>query len=212
MPAAPRRRAVSADEREAARDAAQAAQAAQVEGAIDAVEQMMEVLDGFEQYVVYAADRDQHGTRYRLNLLWIHAFAALLVAPALSLTGRDGMTGPSFAFLRTLPGTPYSLSTVIGLGGLILGMGCVFRHKIIEQVGLSLLFLFYLCMTISLAVPALDWLVHGGPVKPPMYGPVIYLHLTVIMAVHVWALMIRVRDERAATRALLAATRGEDLP
>lgn len=196
----------------AARDAAQDAQAAQVEGAIGAVEQMMEVVDGFEQYVLYAADRDRHGTRYRLNLLWIHAFAALLVAPAMSLTGRDGLTGPSFVFLRTLPGTPYSLSTVIGLGGLILGLGCVFRHKIVEQVGLGLLLVFYLCMTISLAVPGIGWLLHRGSVKPPMYGPVIYLHLTVIMAVHIWALMIRVRDERAATRALLAATRGEDLP
>lgn len=177
---------------------------AEVEGAIHAVDEMMHVLDGFEQYVIYAAGRDAAGTRYRLNLLWFHAICALLVAPLLSLTGRDGLTGPSFTFLRTLPGSPYSLSTMIGIGGLVLGLGCVFRAKRVEIGGLVLLLLFYLCLAISFAIPGVRWLLEidaSGAPKPPLYGPIIYLHLSSIMAVHIWALLLRHRAEGRARAA-----------
>lgn len=183
---------------------------AQVEGAIAAVDRMMDVVDGFEAYVVHAADRDRHGTRYRLNLLWIHSFAALIIAPLLSLTGRDGLTGPSFAFLRTLPGTPYSLSALLGFGGFVLGMGCIFRFKRVEQVGLALLMMFYLLLGVSLTVPPLQYAFGDATIKPPLYSPVVYAHLAVIMAVHIWALGVRVRDERVATAALLGATSLDD--
>jgi hypothetical protein len=176
---------------------------ADVEEAIDAVDRMLDVVDGFEAYVVHAAGRDRHGTRYRLNLLWIHAFAALMIAPMLSLTGREGLNGPSFAFLRTLPGVPYSLSTVLGLGGFLLGIGCVFRAKRVEQAGLALLMMFYTLLAVSFAVPPVEWALHGGLTKPPMYSPVVYAHLTVIMAVHIWALGVRRRDEQVASAAMM---------
>lgn len=178
----------------------------QVEGALHAVDEMMTVVDGFEAYVINAAGRDRSGVRYRLNLLWIHAFCALMIAPLMSLTGRDGLNGPSFAFLRTLPGTPYSLSALIGAGGLVLGLGCIFRAKRVESVGLALLMLFYASLSVSFAVPGIQWLTEMSPVKPPLYGPVVYGHLTVIMAVHIWALMVRRREERAMAALAQPAT------
>jgi hypothetical protein len=183
-----------------------------VDEAIDAVDQMADIVDGFEQYVVRAASREHHGNQYRVNLLWVHAVAALMIAPLLSATGRGGLTGPTFAFLRTLPGTPYSLSTILGTGGFILGIGCVFRHKIIEAVGLVGLLIFYLVLAVSFAVPPLRWLAHSGSVKPPFYSPIVYVHLAVVMAMHIYALLVRNRDEQLARTLVPGLEKDGDAP
>lgn len=170
-----------------------------------ALDRMTDVVDSFETYVIYAASREEHGTQYRLNLLWIHAFAALLIAPLMSATGRDGMSGPSFVVVRQIPGTPYSLSALLGIGGVILGLGCVFRAKRVEVVGLCLLMIFYLTLAVSFAALPIMWLGDRTSVKPPMYAPVVYCHLAVIMSVHMWALVVRRRDERTAKAAYAGA-------
>lgn len=184
------------DERVAAGDPAMA-------GALQAVDQMIAVVDDLEMYVWTTHWRDRHGVRYRLNLLWLHALAALLMAPLLSLTGRDGLTGASFAFMRTLPGAPYSLAAALGAGGLILGWGCIFRAKRTEMVGLAVLAVFYLLFAVSFAVPPIQWLCDHGP-KPPMYAPILYLHLTLIMLAHIRGLILARRD-LAAVAAIRAA-------
>lgn len=177
-------------------------QQAQVEGAIDAIDGMMGVVDGLQDYVITSAGRERHGTRYRLNLLWIHSVAALLMAPLMILTGRKGLAGPSFNFLREIPGSPASVAVLLGLGGIILGMGVIFRAKRTEIVGLVILAMFYLIMSISFAIPATRWLLHMDKIKPPLYGPVLYLHITLIMGFHIWGLINVLRDERIS-RALL---------
>jgi len=172
-----------------------------VAGAVHAVDQMMAVVDDLETYVWTTHWRERNGTRYRLNLLWLHAGAALVMAPLLSATGPDGLTGPSFAFLRELPGTPYSLATILGLGGLVLGWGCIFRHKTTEMVGLALLAVFYLIVGVSFAVPPIEWLIERGPVKPPSYSPILYAHLALIMVAHIRGLIFA-RQDLAAIAAI----------
>jgi hypothetical protein len=169
-----------------------------IEQATDALDRMTDVVDSLGEYVIVTGERARHGTRYRLNLLWVHAIAALLMAPLFMATGRDGMTAPSFAFLRSLPGSPYTVGAVLMLGGLVVGMGCIFRAKAIEAAGLVLLGVFYLTLAITFSVPPVRWLLGEDVSKPTLYGPVLYAHLTVIMAMHIRALLISRRDDEAA--------------
>lgn len=172
----------------------------QIDGALDAVDRMMGVVDTFEEYVISSHYRDMHGTRYRLNLLWIHSFAAVLMAPLISLTGQDGLNGPSLSFIKSLPGSPYSLSAILGAGGLVLGWGCIFRLKRVEMTGLVGLACFYLLFGMSLAVPPIRWVLGDVQMKPPLYATIVYLHLTVIMLMHIRGLVLAQRDDAQARR------------
>lgn len=171
----------------------------EVERAINAVDRWDKIVDTFEHFIEVTVTTSRHNTRYRLNLLWVHAFSALAMAPLLFLTGRAGLSGASFSFLRTVPGAPYSFAILLMISGLILGMGCVFRNKIVEIVGLGGLACFYLMFSISFAVPAIKYAFYQeawiGP-KPPFYGAVVYAHLTIIMVLHFIGLIIKLRDEK----------------
>lgn len=171
-----------------------------VQGALDAVDQMVDIVDGLEDYILHSDTVKRHGTRYRLNLLWVHAFAALCMAPLLAATGRDGMTGPSFAFLRTVPGAPFSIAVILGVGGLILGLGCVFRAKRTEIAGLLCLGMFYVLFGASFTVVPVRWLLEEQATKPPLYSPIVYGHLAVIMIMHIRALITALRDDIRKSR------------
>lgn len=172
----------------------------EVEGAIEAVDIMIDVVDGLEEYVIISADTETHGTRYRLNLLWIHAIAAVTMAPLLMYTGKDGLNGPSLSFIADLPGSPLSIALMLWVGGLILGMGAVFRAKRTEMVGLCFLATFYILFAVSLAVPPIRWLAGDGGMKPAFYAPILYGHMATIMAVHIWGLVMRRRDDARIRR------------
>lgn len=168
----------------------------EVESAIQAIDRWDKIVDSFERFVVVAVVSSKHNTRYRLNLLWLHALSALLMAPLLAATGKAGITGPSFSFLRTMPAAPYSYAILLGVSGTILGIGCVFRQKITEMVGLGGLALFYLMFSVSFAIPAIEWGMQHQGVKPPLYSAIVYAHLTVVMVLHLIGLIIKRREEQ----------------
>lgn len=167
----------------------------------DAVDVMVEVVDGFAEYVLTTERRDARWVHYRANLLWVHSFAALVMAPLFAAIGEVGMRGTSFAVLRTLPGTPLSLAVVLGVGGLVLGLGCVFVSRRVQIAGLLGLLVFYMTLSISFGAASIQF-VANGPIPgamgvPAYYAPIVYLHISIIMAVHMTTLIAsRVRSRR----------------
>ena len=152
---------------------------------------MADLLDGFTSYVHGAEKGLRNAGRYRSNLLWVHAVAALLIAPLFAATGRVALADPSFEVLRHIPGTPGSLANIIGLGGFVLGVGGILDDRIVQIIGLTLLGVFYATLAVTFAGAILFYLTGQLTVKPILYQPVLYLHLTVIMIVHVAGLLRR---------------------
>lgn len=147
-------------------------------------------LDGFGKIVddfasiMTVADRAVRGQlAYRHELLWVHAVAAILLAPTFSLTN---VRTPAFAFLRMLPGAPGSLGALVGFGGLLLVIGLLLQAIPVKMVGLTVLATFYSLLGFSFTVPV--WLYatgHLGGMRPALYAPIVYFHLTVVMLIHV---------------------------
>lgn len=162
----------------------------------DRADVMADLLDGFTVYVHGAEKGLTNAGKYRSNLLWVHSVAALLIAPLLVATGREGIQGPAFALLRQLPGMPGSVASLIGTGGFVLGVGAILGSRPVQIVGLSLLGVFY--ATLALGFSGAIWLyfTDGLTAKPTLYAPVLYLHLTVIMFVHMAGLLRRGRGGR----------------
>lgn len=165
----------------------------------DPVEAMTEMFDNFQNFARRAEKTEDNSVKYRLNLLWIHATAAILIAPLFAAIGQHGMAGPTFALMRQLPGAPGSIAVVLGTGGFVLGVGCVLRNKKMEIVGLILLAFWYLIIVSTFAGAVVLWYLDGSdPVKiPALYAPVLYLHFAVIMIAHMTNLIRAYRvDER----------------
>lgn len=152
----------------------------------DPIEVMSEMFDNFENYARRAEVSEHNSVSYRLNLLWIHATAAILIAPLFAATGRNGMRAPSFQVLLTIPGAPGSIALILGVSGFILGVGCVLRHKKMEIVGLFGLVFWYLIIVFSFGGAVVNWYVAGSSPNavPSLYAPVLYLHFAVIMVAH----------------------------
>lgn len=160
----------------------------------DPVDALVDVVDGFAKYVSESEKSMREAARYRGSLLWVHALAATLMAPLFGYTGRDGMVGPAFAFLRTIPGSPASVAVILGVGGFILGMGSVIGLKRTTIVGLGILAFWYCLVGISFMVPIFRYAAGLTPAKPTLYAPVLYLHLTIIMAVHIGVQLKKLRQ------------------
>lgn len=123
--------------------------------------------------------------RYRSDLLWVHTAAALLIAPLMAATGQDGMTGPAWTLTRQLPGAPVSLAALIGVAGFVLGCGQILADRRVQAAGLILLAVFYAVLAVSFAGAVILWDTGRLAPKPALYTPVLYVHLTVIMLVHI---------------------------
>jgi hypothetical protein len=95
--------------------------------------------------------------------------------------------------MRDLPGAPLSLAAILGTGGFILGMGSIFGRRRIVIAGLAGLALWYTLVAISFSVPIFNWVFGNTPVKPPLYPPILYLHLTIVMGVHIGVQLRRTR-------------------
>ncbi len=169
----------------------------------DPTERLLELVEGFQAFVNRSLRVEVRSVRYRLNLLWVHAASALLMAPLFAAIGRQGMFGPSFHYLRELPAMPGLLSAPLGLGGLVLGLGLVFGSRRAQIIGLSGLLTFYLGMAIGFAAASVRWAVNpAAPTAPPpaFYAPVLYLHMGVIMIVHTSTLIAsRLRTVKGKT-------------
>ncbi len=165
----------------------------------DPVSVMTEMFDSFENFARKAGATEHNAVSYRLNLLWIHATAAILIAPLFAAIGQGGMAGPSFEFMRQIPGAPGSVALILGIGGFILGLGCVLRHKRLEIVGLIGLTCWHLLIVTTFGAAVVGWYLDGSPPTrvPAIYAPVLYAHFAVIMVAHMINLIRAQRvDER----------------
>jgi hypothetical protein len=137
----------------------------------------------------------------RLNMLVIHGVAALLVAPgfAAQLAAPGGMDSPSFAVLRHIPGTPYGLAFILGLGGAILVPATLARSREWELVGLALLATWYLTLAVALAAAFIPWAYAGRDphTRPSLFGVQLYLHFTAVMIVHSLTIIRKMRRDRS---------------
>jgi hypothetical protein len=129
----------------------------------------------------------------RFNLLVVHAVAAVVIAPLFILSAPT-LYGPNWEFLRLIPFFPYSFGVVFWLGGLILLPATLAKNRRAEMVGLAIVSTWYTILAVGFAIPAVKWfwywtfkdeLLH---VRPSFYAWVVYLHLAIIMRVHLWTL------------------------
>lgn len=142
------------------------------------------------------------GERYRLNLLIVHGAAALLIS-VLFMGSKAALIGPSWLALSKLPGFPYSLGFILSLGGFVLLSGTLVGSTRSEMVGLAIVGIWYAMTGAGFAIPAAEWVgaaviaaqrgeLHVGPM-PALYPAIVYMHLAVIMCVHLWTLRFRGR-------------------
>lgn len=128
----------------------------------------------------------------RLGLLLVHGCAALTIAPgfAIQLSSPGGMDAPSYQILRLIPGVPYSLAFILGLGGAILIPATIARARGWETLGLVLLATWYATMSITLYAAFIPWAYAGGDMhtRPSLFGGQLYTHFLVVMLVHLYTL------------------------
>lgn len=156
-------------------------------GQDDAIAALAGTLDALDTHIQTADATVKRSERNRLGLLHLHAFAAVLMAPLFAAVGKDGMAGATWTVVRLIPGTPFTLAAVLFAGGLILGVATVRRSLWWEKLGLWMLLVWYATIAVSFGGAVVMWVAHGmpgGPAKPSTYPPILYTHLTAIMAVH----------------------------
>ncbi len=148
--------------------------------------------------------------RNRFNLLIVHAVAAILIG-VLLIASKAALIGPAWEYLHRLPLFPYSFGGVLAIGGLVLLPGSLARSARMELVGLGIIYLWYLALAIGFLIPVVTWTWEAAPLfldgkplppkQPTLYAWVVYLHLAVIMRVHIWTLQKIHRLEKAAREA-----------
>lgn len=136
----------------------------------------------------------------RLNMLIVHAIAAIVIAPLFVLS-KPIMKGPLWdLILNKIPYFPYCFGCLLFIGGMILLPASLMRLRMAELFGLSLISLWYTMLAIGFGWPAVlslhRWLAHEP--QPPgalsVYAWAVYGHLAVVMRVHmytVWKMMRR---------------------
>ncbi len=149
----------------------------------------------------------------RLNLLVVHAVAGLLIS-WLMMASKPTLVGPAWKYLSMIPFFPYSFAGILLLGGLILLPGAIGRIPKLEIPGLWILYLWYLALAIGFIIPSLEWAVAAVPAwwydrplpteRPTFYPWVAYLHLAIIMRVHIWTLRRLSRDTEAREKVFRA--------
>ncbi len=154
-----------------------------------------------------ALERVQHN---RFNLLMVHALAAMLIG-VLFMASEPTLRGPIWNVLDNIPGFPYSYGGLLVVGGLVLLPGSIARQATMEYVGLGLIYLWYLILAVGFFIPTAafgyGFLVEvfsdgkNTSARPSFYAWVVYLHLALIMRVHMWTLRnIRKKESEAIAR------------
>lgn len=161
----------------------------------DPIDALSYMVDDFASYVSGSEKEHRESVRYRLNLLWVHAFAACLIAPAFAMST---LAGGSFRIINLVPYAPYWMGAIIGTGGVLLGIGCIMHRPRAEIAGLCVLAFWYALISITFTGSVILYLMSDPrPVAAPTYyAPFLYLHLTIIMLVHVGTLIRRSRADR----------------
>lgn len=149
--------------------------------------------------------RFQRTERNRLNLLIVHAVAAIVIAP-LFMASASAMTGPLFQpILLKIPYFPYSFGSLMFVGGMILLPAAILKVTRYEMLGLGLISAWYTILGVGFGWPALlalhRFLAHEP--QPPghvsVYAWAVYLHLAIIMRIHIFTLWRMLREGRGPT-------------
>ncbi len=173
----------------------------------DPIADLAMALTALDRYASRAGTSLRRNEHNRIGLLYVHAIAALLVAP-LFIASSGLFQSPSWSFMRLIPGFPWSFSVLLLTGGLILLPATIARIRALEMVALSLLSIWYTLLAIGFFIPAVGWgaealpaVVAGEPLpkgQPGLYAWAVYGHLSVIMRVHLWTLWRMEREHLAA--------------
>ncbi len=164
----------------------------------DAIDALANTLDALDVHLRHSDATVRRSERNRLSMLHIHALAAMVVAPLFAAIGRQGMTGPTWAVIRLIPGAPFTLAVLLFGGGATLAVATAYRAVWWEMLGLWILLCWYATISVSFALALGQWLIAGmpaGPGKPSTYAPALYGHFVAIMGVHLRTLY-RIRRTR----------------
>jgi hypothetical protein len=172
---------------------------------VDELAELLVVMRRQSRTANIALSRVEHN---RFNLLMVHAIAAILIG-VLFMASAPTLVGPIWNVLDNIPLFPYSFAGILCAGGLILLPGSIARQARMEYVGLGLIYLWYLILAIGFFIPTAAWCIDALQVafnardkitaaRPSFYAWVVYLHLALIMRVHMWTLRNIRRQEAAA--------------
>lgn len=167
----------------------------------DKINQLAQALDSVDVHVraVDATAKREH--RNRLNMLHLHAAAAIVVGALFMTMPASSMTATNWIVINMIPGTARSLGLLLLIGGLILGPATHTRNLRWEKIGLWLILLWYATIAFSFGTAAMLYLAGAipGAAAPAFYAPMVYLHLTLVMVVHLLTLnrMTRLRRLRS---------------
>jgi hypothetical protein len=163
----------------------------------DKIEALAAALDSVDRHVRIVDASAKRSEKNRLNMLHLHALAAVVIGLLFAAIEDSAMAGPNWIVIRLIPGAPETLGLFFFVGGMILGPATWYRHLKWEKVGLWMILLWYAVIAVSFAVGTLLWLTgqNPSPRAPALYAPMVYLHLTCVMAVHLVTLnrMTRLR-------------------
>jgi hypothetical protein len=172
-----------------------------VTGGEDRIDALARTLDALDEHLQVSDATVRRSEKNRLSLLHVHAVFAVAIAPLFAALGQDGMRGPSWVVIRLIPGAPYTLAALLGIGGVILGVATWYRAVVWETAALWVLMAWYALIAVSFAGAVLLWLADGASgQRPSFYAGVVYAHVFVILGVHQRTLVKIRRSRRKAAR------------
>lgn len=173
----------------------------------DPIADLAATLAALDRHTLRSGNALRRNEHNRIGLLYVHAFAALTIAP-LFVASKALFNGPSWSFLRLLPGFPWTFAALLLAGGLILLPSTIARIRPLEMIALTLLNTWYTMLAIGFLIPTVAWsvealpaIVAGDPLppnQPGLYAWAVYGHLSVIMRVHLYTLWRMERERRQA--------------
>lgn len=152
----------------------------------DKIDQLAAALDDVDRHVRAVDATAKRERRNRLNMLHLHAAAAILIGPLFALVEPATLNGANWAIIRLIPGAPITLGIFLLAGGLILAPATHFRQLRWEKAGLWIILAWYAIIAFSFGGASLLYLTGRNPAPnaPAFYASLVYFHLTCVMVVH----------------------------